>query len=95
MYLDLSTLVSMGVTIITGAGLLCKFLKYRDDTNDILKSIIYSNVDYITIKSEKNGSSTHDDVERINKFVETYKTLGGDGGCNHLVDRFNKLPVCQ
>lgn len=88
----ITSLITLVPTILSARVAIKKQLKLN---NDILRSVIYSNVDYITIKAETQGFTSHDEVERMDKYVNFYKELGGDGGCNHLIERFNKVRVCQ
>lgn len=96
MHIDINAIVSSLITLITTIlSVRVAIKKQVKLNNDILRSVIYSNVDYITVKSEKQGFTSHDEVERMDKYVNFYKELGGDGGCNHLIERFNKVKVCQ
>lgn len=96
MHIDINALISSLITLIpTILSVRVVIKKQIKLNNDILRSVIYSNVDYITVKAETQGFTSHDDVERMDKYVNFYKELGGDGGCNHLVERFNKVKVCQ
>lgn len=88
----ITSLITLVSTILSARIAIKKQVKLN---NDILRSVIYSNVDYITVKAETQGFTSHDEVERMDKYVNFYKELGGDGGCNHLVERFNKVKVCQ
>ena len=96
MHIDINVIITSLIilipTILTVRVAIKKQIKLN---NDILRSVIYSNVDYVTIKAETQGFTSHDEVERMDKYVNLYKELGGDGGCNHLVERFNKVKVCQ
>lgn len=95
MRIDINTIITSLITLIpTILTARVAIKKQVNINNDILRSVIYSNVDYITVKAETQGFTTHDDVERMEKYVNFYKELGGDGGCNHLVERFNKVKVC-
>lgn len=96
MHIDINTIITSLITLVTtllSARIAIK--KQVKLNNDILRSVIYSNVDYIAVKAETQGFTSHDEVERMDKYVNFYKELGGDGGCNHLVERFNKVKVCQ
>lgn len=96
MHIDINAVISSLITLIPTALSLHVAMKKQVKLNkDILRSVIYSNVDYITVKAETQGFTSHDEVERMNKYVNFYKELGGDGGCNHLVERFDKIKVCQ
>lgn len=96
MHIDINAIVSSLITLITTIlSVRVAIKKQVKLNNDILRSVIYSNVDYITVKAEKQGFTSHDEVERMDKYVNFYKELGGDGGCNHLIERFNKVKVCQ
>ena len=96
MHIDINTIITSLITLIpTILSARVAIKKQVKLNNDILRSVIYSNVDYITVKAESQGFTSHDEVERMDKYVNLYKELGGDGGCNHLVERFNKVKVCQ
>lgn len=96
MHIDINTIITSLFTLIpTILSVRIAIKKQVKLNNDILRSVIYSNVDYITVKAESQGFTSHDEVERMEKYVNFYKELGGDGGCNHLVERFNKVKVCQ
>lgn len=96
MHIDINAIISSLITLIpTLLSVRVAIKKQVKLNNDILRSVIYSNVDYITVKAETQGFTSHDEVERMDKYVNLYKELGGDGGCNHLVERFNKVKVCQ
>lgn len=96
MHIDINVIITSFVTLIpTLLSVHVAVKKQVKLNNDILRSVIYSNVDYITVKAETQGFTSHDEVERMDKYVNLYKELGGDGGCNHLVERFNKVKVCQ
>lgn len=96
MHIDINTIITSLITLVpTLLSVRVAIKKQVKLNNDILRSVIYSNVDYITVKAEKQGFTSHDEVERMDKYVNFYKELGGDGGCNHLVERFNKVKVCQ
>lgn len=96
MHIDINAIISSLITLIpTILSVRVAIKKQVKLNNDILRSVIYSNVDYITVKAESQGFTSHDEVERMDKYVNFYKELGGDGGCNHLVERFNKVKVCQ
>lgn len=96
MHIDINTIITSLITLIpTILSVRVAIKKQVKLNNDILRSVIYSNVDYITVKAEAQGFTSHDEVERMDKYVNFYKELGGDGGCNHLVERFNKVNVCQ
>lgn len=96
MHIDINAIITSFITLIpTILSLRVAIKKQVKLNNDILRSVIYSNVDYITVKAETQGFTSHDEVERMDKYVNFYKELGGDGGCNHLIERFNKVKVCQ
>lgn len=96
MHIDIDTIITSLITLVPTILSVCVAVKKQVKlNNDILRSVIYSNVDYITVKAETQGFTSHDEVERMEKYVNLYKELGGDGGCNHLVERFNKVKVCQ
>lgn len=96
MHIDINTIITSLITLVPTILSVCVAVKKQVKlNNDILRSVIYSNVDYITVKAETQGFTSHDEVERMEKYVNLYKELGGDGGCNHLVERFNKVKVCQ
>lgn len=96
MHIDINAIITSLITLIpTILSMRVAIKKQVKLSNDILRSVIYSNVDYITVKAESQGFTSHDEVERMDKYVNFYKELGGDGGCNHLVERFNKVKVCQ
>lgn len=96
MHIDINAIICSLITLIpTILSVRVTIKKQVKLNNDILRSVIYSNVDYITVKAETQGFTSHDEVERMNNYVNFYKELGGDGGCNHLVERFNKVKVCQ
>ena len=96
MHIDINAIITSFITLIpTILSVRVAIKKQVKLNNDILRSVIYSNVDYITVKAESQGFTSHDEVERMDKYVNFYKELGGDGGCNHLVERFNKVKVCQ
>lgn len=96
MHIDINTIITSLITLVPAILSMRVALKKQVKlNNDILRSVIYSNVDYITVKAESQGFTSHDEVERMSKYINFYKELGGDGGCNHLVERFNKVKVCQ
>ena len=96
MHIDITSIITSLITIAPAIlSIRVAIKKQLKLNNDILRSVIYSNVDYITIKAETQGFTSHDEVERMEKYVNFYKELGGDGGCNHLIERFNKVKVCQ
>lgn len=96
MHIDINAIITSLITLVPTILSVRVAIKNQVKlNNDILRSVIYSNVDYITVKAETQGFTSHDEVERMNKYVNFYKELGGDGGCNHLVERFNKVKVCQ
>lgn len=96
MHIDINAIISSLITLVPALlSVRVAIKKQVKLNNDILRSVIYSNVDYITVKAESQGFTSHDEVERMDKYVNLYKELGGDGGCNHLVERFNKVKVCQ
>lgn len=96
MHIDINTIITSLITLAPAILSMRLALKKQVKlNNDILRSVIYSNVDYITVKAESQGFTSHDEVERMSKYINFYKELGGDGGCNHLVERFNKVKVCQ
>lgn len=96
MLIDINAIITSLITLVpTILSVRVAIKKQVKLNNDVLRSVIYSNVDYITVKAEAQGFTSHDEVERMDKFVNFYKELGGDGGCNHLVERFNKVKVCQ
>lgn len=96
MHIDINAIIASLITLVpTILSVRVAIKKQVKLNNDILRSVIYSNVDYITVKAETQGFTSHDEVERMYKYVNFYKELGGDGGCNHLVERFNKVKVCQ
>lgn len=96
MHIDINAIINSLITLIpTLLSVRVAIKKQVKLNNDILRSVIYSNVDYITVKAEAQGFTSHDEVERMNKYVNFYKELGGDGGCDHLIGRFNKVKVCQ
>lgn len=96
MHIDINAIITSLITLIpTVLSVRASIKKQVKLNNDILRSVIYSNVDYMTDKAELQGFTSHDEVERMDKYVNLYKELGGDGGCNHLVERFNKVKVCQ
>lgn len=96
MHIDINAIITSLITLVPAIlSVRVAVKKQVKLNNDILRSVIYSNVDYITVKAESQGFTSHDEVERMDKYVNFYKELGGDGGCNHLVERFNKVRVCQ
>nr|DAN44614.1 MAG TPA: hypothetical protein [Caudoviricetes sp.] len=96
MHIDINAIITPLITLVsTILSVRVAIKKQVKLNNDILRSVIYSNVDYITVKAETQGFTSHDEVERMDKYVNFYKELGGDGGCNHLVERFNKVKICQ
>lgn len=96
MGININTIITSLITLVpTILSVHIAIKKQVKLNNDILRSVIYSNVDYITVKAESQGFTSHDEVERMDKYVNFYKEIGGDGGCNHLVERFNKVKVCQ
>lgn len=96
MHIDINAIITSLITLVPMIlSVRVAINKQVKLNNDILRSVIYSNVDYITVKAETQGFTSHDEVERMEKYVNFYKELGGDGGCNHLVERFNKVKVCQ
>lgn len=96
MHIDITAIITSLITLVpTLLSVRVAIKKQVKLNNDILRSVIYSNVDYITVKAETQGFTSHDEVERMDKYVNFYKELGGDGGCNHLVERFSKVKVCQ
>ena len=96
MHIDINAIITSLITLVPAIlSVRVAVKKQVKINNDILRSVIYSNVDYITVKAETQGFTSHDEVERMDKYVNFYKELGGDGGCDHLVKRFSKVKVCQ
>lgn len=96
MHIDINAIITSLIALVPAIlSIRVAIKKQVKINNDILRSVIYSNVDYITVKAETQGFTSHDEVERMDKYVNFYKELGGDGGCNHLVERFNKVKICQ
>lgn len=83
------------LALITALAALAKIEKRIIYSNEIFKSVIYSALTFIVDEAEKCGYTTHDNVERANKLNELYKELGGDGGCNHLINKLGTYKVCQ
>lgn len=65
-----------------------------DDQSQMLLGLGHDRIVFLGTRYLEEGSITEDEFENLNKYLyEPYKTLGGNGTCEKIMEDVKKLPI--
>lgn len=93
----INQIVTILVTVLTSSTFWA-FLQKQADKKDIKTKMLiglgHDRIVYLGMKYIERGWITKDEYENLNDYLyEPYKTMGGNGSAERIMQEVNKLPI--